>query len=65
MSRIAAHLDVSLEHCCHAIARITCNPAQPLCYVGEFNFCLDTENLKVQLAQYFEEAEIETVEFKE
>ena len=65
LSKMTAHLDVPLEHYSHAIARITCNPAQPLCYLGECNYCPDGESLRVQLAQCFEEAEIETVEFKQ
>jgi len=63
MSKLAAHHDVPLVHYFHAASRITCNPAQPTCYLGECNYCPAIENVKVQLAQYFEEAEIEAVEF--
>ena len=48
LSKMTAHLDVLLEHYSHAIARITCNPAQPLCHLGECNYC--PHGLRVQLA---------------
>ena len=65
MNKVTAHLDVPLEHYSHAIASITCNPAQPSCYLGECNYCPDVESLRTQLTQCFEEAQVDTVEFKQ
>ena len=61
MSTMTTHLDVPMEHYVHGIARITYNPPQPLCNLRDCNYCPDAKNLRVQLAQCFQEAEIETL----
>ena len=65
MSKVTAHLDVALEHYSHAAARVTCRATQQSCYLEEWNCYCDVKNPSAHLTQYFEEAEVETGEFKQ
>ena len=49
----------------HCLARITCNPPLPDCYLSECKSCPGTDQLKEELFSVFDESMIDTIAYKQ
>ena len=48
----------------HCLAKITCNPPHPRCYLGECDACPEIEPLKEELLTHFDEIDVEQIVYK-
>ncbi len=46
------------------LSTIACNPPQPECYLGQCEFCGDTQQLKAKILEIFEDINIDEVTYK-
>ena len=49
----------------HCLARLTCNPPLPDCYLGKCNFCPGTDLLNEQIFAVFDASTIDTITYKQ
>ena len=48
----------------HLIETFLCNPAQPICFFGDCNYCGDTSFLKTFLEETFESLDVDEITYK-
>ena len=65
MNKRTANEEIPLRHYSHAIAKTMCNSSLPSCHLGDCTECPGKEPLREMLERYFNEEEIEEIEFKQ